>query len=826
MFGETRKQPQGLADLLLWFGLVDDGILLQRDGSLLAAWEYRGPDLQSATHAEMAAIARRLNRILRLGSGWMIQVDSFRSFSSGYAPVGAFPDDVMALIDSERREQFGQEGSHFENEYFLALTYMPPLAASEKLHGFMMSEVAEDRSAGGNTGAEALRYFKAKIRQFEDVFSAQFPVTRLKASVMNLGDGYERVDDSLLAYLRRCLTGIKGPVLQPEIPVFLNDLLAMEDFRGGMDTMMGDRHLRTLSVDAFPRATYPGALSVLDTVPCEYRWNTRAILMDPADAQGTIAKIGKKWKFQQRGLKDQIFKSTGGGQLNQWAMSMVADSDGALAEAASGEVHFCYLSSSIVLQQKDKNFLDNIIGEFRKVLINRGFGVRVEDINAVDAFLGTLPGNGVAQVRRVIAHTRNYVDLMPISAVWAGEKENPSALMPPNSPPLLYAATQGGTPYRLNLHDHDVGHTLIVGPTGAGKSVQLALFVAQWFRYPNARVFAFDKGHSLYALAKAAGGRFYDIGEGGLSFQPLRDIDQESEFGWGQEWVETVLRMQKVEIGPGERSTIHRALRQLASAPRERRTLTELQANLQDDRLKAGLDPYVIDGPLGGLLDSHNDGLTTSRFVVCEMETLLSGSYGEATVMAVLLYLFRRMERALDGSPTLVPIDEAWLFLKHPAWRDKIQDWLKTLRKKNAVVVLATQSMADIKESPIASAILQSTATKIYLPNSEAGNEGMRQFYEYAGLNSREIELLQTATPKRDYYIVQRLGRRMISFRLGPVALAFLGVSGQRDRARIEALAQEYGEGWISVWMKERNVRKEWIEFYEGAQKHANQMVG
>ena len=117
---------------------------------------------------------------------------------------------------------------------------------------------------------------------------------------------------------------------------------------------------------------------------------------------------------------------------------------------------------------------------------------------------------------------------------------------------------------------------------------------------------------------------------------------------------------------------------------------------VQDEKLKAGIQPYVIDGPLGGLLDSRNDGLTTSRFVVCEMETLLSGAYGEATVMAVLLYLFRRMERALDGSPTLVPIDEAWLFLKHPAWRDKIQDWLKTLRKKNAVVVLSTQSMADI----------------------------------------------------------------------------------------------------------------------------------
>lgn len=567
------------------------------------------------------------------------------------------------------------------------------------------------------------------------------------------GAGKTTIANAILEEIGTLTPGDRVLVIeeQPEIPVFLNDLLAMEDLRGGTEPMMGDRHLRTLSVDAFPRSTYPGALSVLDTVPCEYRWNTRAILMDPSEAQGIIAKIGKKWKFQQRGLKDQVFKSSGGGQLNQFAMTMVSDSDGALAEATSGDVHFCYLSSSIVLEHKDRKFIENIVGEFRKVLINRGFGVRVEDINAVDAFFGTLPGNGVAQVRCVVAHTRNYVDLMPISAVWAGEKKNPSCLMPPNSPPLLYAATQGGVPYRLNLHDYDVGHTLLIGPTGAGKSVSLALFVAQWFRYPNARVFAFDKGHSLYGLCKAAGGRFYDIGEGGLSFQPLRDIDDEAEFGWGQEWVETVLRMQRVDIGPRERNTIHRALQQLATAPRERRTLTELEANLQDEKLKAGLEPYVIDGVLGGLLDSRNDGLTTARFVVCEMETLLGSSYGEATVMAVLLYLFQRMERALDGSPTLVPIDEAWLFLKHPAWRDKIQDWLKTLRKKNAVVLLATQSMADVKESPIASAILESTATKIYLPNSEAGNEGMRRFYEYAGLNSREIELLQTATPRRDY---------------------------------------------------------------------------
>jgi type IV secretion system protein VirB4 len=101
----------------------------------------------------------------------------------------------------------------------------------------------------------------------------------------------------------------------------------------------------------------------------------------------------------------------------------------------------------------------------------------------------------------------------------------------------------------------------------------------------------------------------------------------------------------------------------------------------------------------------------------------------------------------------------------------------------------------------------------------------MRQFYEYAGLNARQIELLQSATPKRDYYVVQRLGRRMISFRLGPVALAFLGASGQKDRARIDVLIAQHGEDWIPVWMKERNVSKSWIDYYEGVLKNANQIA-
>jgi len=134
---ESRRLPRGLADLLLPFALIDDGILLQQDGSLLTGWSYRGPDMLSASTAEMEALSARLNAALRLGSGWMVQCDAIRSRAPGYPERGSFPDPVTRVIDDERRQQFMQEGAHFESEYFLTLTYLPPLAAEERIKGWL-----------------------------------------------------------------------------------------------------------------------------------------------------------------------------------------------------------------------------------------------------------------------------------------------------------------------------------------------------------------------------------------------------------------------------------------------------------------------------------------------------------------------------------------------------------------------------------------------------------------------------------------------------------------------------------------------------------------
>ena len=174
---EHRKHPRGLADLLLPHALIDDGILLQQDGSLLAGWSYRGPDMMSAAAAEMDALSARLNHVLRLGSGWMVQCDAIRSYAPGYPDHGAFPDAVSRVIDDERRQQFMDEGAHFESEYFLTLTYLPPPELEERAKGWLF----EGRGAHSSrkTAAQHLERFRIKVDMFENVFGQLFQTERL-----------------------------------------------------------------------------------------------------------------------------------------------------------------------------------------------------------------------------------------------------------------------------------------------------------------------------------------------------------------------------------------------------------------------------------------------------------------------------------------------------------------------------------------------------------------------------------------------------------------------------------------------------------------------
>ena len=302
------------------------------------------------------------------------------------------------------------------------------------------------------------------------------------------------------------------------------------------------------------------------------------------------------------------------------AANTAGDADEALQTLGSDQVAFGYITATVVVWDEDPRTAAERLKAVERVIQGRGFTTSPETLNAVEAWLSSIPGHVYADVRQPIVSTLNLAHLMPLSAVWAGPERNEHL----DGPPLLITRTEGATPFRLTTHVGDVGHAIVVGPTGAGKSVLLATLIVQFRKYPDSRIYVFDKGRSVRAAMLGLGGEFHDLGlEGGLTFQPLRGVDDPGARAWAAEWVQQLLGHERVEVTPEVKDAVWSALGSLGSAPAEERTLSGLATLLQSNKLRQALQPYTLDGPFGRLLDADHEDLTLGDLQAFEMEDLL-----------------------------------------------------------------------------------------------------------------------------------------------------------------------------------------------------------
>ncbi|MGO4623831.1 conjugal transfer protein TrbE [Ensifer sp. 2YAB10] len=801
-----RAKGPSFADLVPYAGLVDNGVLLLKDGSLMAGWYFAGPDCESATDLERNELSRQINIILsRLGSGWMIQVEAIRIPTVDYPSEDRchFPDPVTRAIDVERRQHFGREQGHFESKHALILTHRPAESHKVGLSKYVYSDSESRRETYADT---ALLTFQNAIRELEQYFANTLSIRRMETRLVDEGQiGRIGRYDELLQFARFCITGENHPIRLPDVPLYL-DWIATAELQHGLTPKVENRYLGIVAIDGLPAESWPGILNRLDLLPLSYRWSSRFIFLDAQEARQKLERTRKKWQQKVRPFFDQLFQ-TQSRSLDQDAMTMVAETEDAIAQASSQLVAYGYYTPVVILFEEDRGRLQEKTETVRRLIQAEGFGARIETLNATDAYLGSLPGNWYCNVREPLINTSNLADLVPLNSVWSGSPIAPCPYFPASSPPLMQVAS-GSTPFRLNLHVDDVGHTLIFGPTGSGKSTLLALIAAQFRRYEFSQIFAFDKGNSLLPLTLAAGGDHYEIGgdqgqEGKLlAFCPLFELSTDGDRAWASEWIEMLISLQGVTITPDHRNAISRQIRLMSTAVG--RSLSDFVSGVQMRDIKDALHHYTIDGPLGQLLDAEEDGLTLRSFQCFEIEHLMN--LGERNLVPVLTYLFRRIEKRLDGSPSLIVLDEAWLMLGHPVFRGKIREWLKVLRKANCAVVLATQSISDAERSGIIDVLKESCPTKICLPNGAARESGTREFYERIGFNDRQIEIVSTALPKREYYVATPEGRRLFDMALGPVALSFVGASGKEDLKRIRTLRSKHGRDWPIRWLETRGV--------------------
>lgn len=805
-----KTTEPGLADLLRYSNLVDSGIVLTKDGALLAGYYSRPPDQDSATDEMQAIISTRANEaMMLLGTGWSMWADVISTEAADYpAPEEShFPDPISRAVDEERRQQFKAEGEHFDNERVLFLCYTPPIKSVSRLDDMVFSDDDDERKP---MLPRLLAGFRKALDHFEDTIGDTIGLRRMESyKVVDLA-GREHLQDELVNALNYIVTGNPDPIMVPAAACYLDSVLGAKDFHTGERPLIGSEHLCVVSVDGFPAEHLPNVMSRLTMLDMPYRFSQRAVFLDPQDAIKEINSYKRKWGQKRLGLLSSL--SGNRTVTNQHAAEMYADAEAAASLAESRTVLWLWYSATVILRHASPARLEAMARKVVKAMADCGFESRIEDTNTVECWLGSMPGNPTPNLRRPLIHSQNLADWLPLSGMWTGLDRNPCPLYPPNSPPLLHAATVQGIPFRFNLHVGDVPHCLIMGPTGRGKSTLTSLIALQAWRYEKMRIWCLDNKRGMFATAKACGGKHYEVGGSGTpSFCPLGSLDTPDDLVWAQDWLEVCYQLQtKKDFTPNQRIIVYAALQDLARSGE--RSMTDFCLMVQDDEVRDAIRYYTLAGAGGFLLDAREDGIEDSRFNVFETKPLMDMG-DDKMRLPTLLYLFRRFERSLDGNPALLFISEAWVALGNEVWKEKIQKWLRQLRSMNCGVIMDTQSLSDAYRSGILDVLIESCPTKIYLPNEEAFNRGTantpgpRDLYEAMQLNPNQIAIIQGAKSKQQYYVTSPEGSRLITLELEPFTLAVAGATSEADVKKVRELIREYGEdGWLWQHLKNRGV--------------------
>ncbi len=642
---------------------------------------------------------------------------------------------------------------------------------------------------------EGLLHFKTKCTQFQNALSKILTMKPLKS-------------DQLLSHCHFCLSGLPHAIKTPKVPFYLDQYLSTQDFLGGFAPQVGEKHIAVVAINSFPLESTTGMLQALSELPIAFRFSLRFIFMGSLKAGGELKKRRRYW-FQKRfgftGLIKEIFQSHAQGFLDQDALAMTQDADQALHAVDSGAMGSGYLTCSFILMEKEEEQLEECIKLLFKLLESRGFTPRVETINAIEAYLGSLPGHGYQNIRKPILSTLNLADFLSLNAIWKGQVTHPCPYYLRQSPPLFYAQTQGKTPFSCSLHVDDVGHTLVIGDTGSGKSTLLGFLMTQHLRYPSAQIFMFDKGYSSFTLCHALGGSHYDIANDGLCFAPLQNITNDSEMDWACEWLETLYESQGLAITPLHRAEIRDSLLRLRIKAHP--TLSDLQTSLQHPELKLSLEFYTLSGAMGQLLDAEQDDFASGFLHVFEMQQLLNKE--EKFAIPVLNYLFHQINQRLAvNKPSLIIIEEGHRFLKG-YFGAQLEVWLRECRKHNTSVIFVTQSLAEVHAAPSKAILLNSCPTRIFLPNINALAPYNQALYQELGLTEQHLQLIAQSTPKQDYFLMSPLGNRLMDLVLSKTFLTLMESTTIEERQHILQLKAQYQEQWVPQYFNEKGLIQE-----------------
>ena len=772
---KTYTEPKYLlAHYLPWATLIDESVVVQKDTILQRSFAFRGPDLQSSSGASLNALCMQFNQaVKRLGSGWALFFEVQR-YGNNYYPVTEISNPAAYLVERERMERFHESGLHFDSCYYLTFAWKPENNTVNNL----LYKNKSNRSLTDNC-REDIRLFVEKTEELAGILSSHLRIRVL-------------TDDETLSYLHTSVSLDWHELKAPGQRIMLDRLLPDSKLSTGDILKLGDCYIPIITINDFPTTSFPGILDALNYSDLEYRWCTRFISMSKEDAMKVLDNYSRMYYSKRKDWKqfmsESLSQGAGSDRINHGALSAERDVNEAIVELSDDLVGYGYLTTNLMVWDADPRNALAKMNYARQKIQQKGFTCKQEKNNAFQAWLGMMPGNVYANVRRPVINTGNLAHIVPLTGVWSGEQSNTfTKKLTGVDTPHIICSTNAYTSFSLNFNVDDVGHTIITGPTSSGKSTFLELSEVQFLKYPHSRVIIIDKDKSARQLTLACGGKYFEPGTQRLAFQPLRDITTNSGYLFATEFISLLLQLQNMTITPQIEKAITTALNDMRTFPVDKLTLSTFIQSVQHSAIKEALLTYSLQGPYGYIFDANTDTDLDHYWLMFEMAELMQ--LGAKAITPALYYLFYAIEKLFDGRLTLFVLDEAWLFLEHEFFRKKLREWLKVLRKKNVFVVFATQEVADAAGSPIMSTILQACHTKIYLADNEALTPAMAEIYASFGLTDSEIRTIAGMTKKSDYFYKSPLGSRLFRLDLGPVALAL--IAGQ-DHKFLDRMEEDY----------------------------------
>lgn len=825
--GKTQKSPKigfsnkvgvfhelpRLAFLLPWAYVDRDGIVHGKDHSLMTTFRFRGPDMESSTALELMQYNAAVNNVIKtLPTGMVLYFEAQRHIVNDYSSARG-ENDLVQMMEEER-EAYYRGQHHYETEFYFTVYLEPPQAMKSKLTQFFIDDKKQKGTADETVYADHMEQFQNHVDMIGRMLALWFPdIHRLEAGEM-------------LTYLHTTVSTLHREPVAVNPYKYIPDYICDCDLLAGQRMKLGDEHVRIVTILSYAPLSSPGVFDVFNHIDMEYRWVSRFVCQSKEDSMETMKYRHREWNQEVKDfwvqMREVITKEKFDNEVNEGAIMNREDVSECMKELSTDDVSYGFYSMTILLFDKSEKVCEEKARVISQAINSAGFSSFIETDNAMEAWWGSLPGCYRANIRQDNINSLNFCHLAPITSLWSGDKWNKHL----KGPVLLYTDTNGYTPFRLNLHIEDVGHTMICGPSGSGKSVLLNTLEVHFLKYPDSNVFIFDKAASSRALTLAVGGNFYNIaaeGAGELSFQPLADIEDELEIKWAREWVLAFLKQKNVVINPQKDNAVWKALLSLREFPKQQRTISTFCEMVQDQEIRQALIPLTVKGSYGKLFDNNHDVSGSGRWQVYEMETVMNTP---AIVPTVLDYLFHRIERKLRHAkgPSLLTLDEAWLFFDNDIFRAKLREYFKDFRKKNTSIIFATQNLSDLANKPeLLSTVVDNCPTRIFLPNGKAMTAQNQELYKMFDCNEKQIHIISQMTKKQDYYYSSEKGNRVFRLALRPAEIPFVTATAKQDQQEINRILQEKGkEHFVEEWFRHKGFVEEWQKYrqrYQNAQQ-------